>query len=675
MATGKVNQTHIFKCSPKGLLTCLCLALAVAANAQTDTSKTLKPVVVSTSSIPKAPSLLPVQQVKSEEFKQYSAYNVADAIRNFTGVTIKDYGGIGGLKTISVRSLGAEHTALLYDGVQINDAQNGQIDLSKFNLENISQISLYNSQPPQLCQPARAFAAASVLSIKPVYPHFSANKPYQLTAGFKTGSFGLVNPYLQWQQKLSKDWALAINSNFQYANGRYKFKTTGTGEDTLATRYNTGIKSIQTDAALYRIKNDSNTLVIRVNETAQSQGLPSYYIPYAATGSQHLWTNDLFGQVSYNRQWQSSLHLLLNTKLSRSYLHYLDPDFLNDIHRLEQFYTQREVYQSVALSYQLFTGFELGYSTDFSYADLKANSYNYARPERFTLLNVISGKFSAGKWVLQGNVLNTYVNDNVQQGKALPARSIYTPALEVAFKPFGQPNFLIRAFYKNIFRNPTFNDLYYSEIGQRNLKPEFAKQYDIGAEYIKAVSGGILDFVSTSADVYYLNVKDKIIAIPTQNAFIWSIINYGKVETKGLNASVKAQTKEIGRFKYSFSVNYTFQQALNTTDAGGGTYNNQIPYTPEHVVNLNAGVIFQRLSLYYNQIISSHRYYLNENINDYKLPGYTISDISLNYNTHLSTKPCYIGIEVNNLFNKQYQVIRSFPMPGTSVRFVFQITI
>src|SRR5205823_3491705 len=124
------------------------------------------------------------------EFKQYSAYTVADAVRNFSGVNIKDYGGIGGLKTISVRSLGAEHTAVLYDGIQINDAQNGQIDLGKFNLQNVQQVTLYNGQPPNLSQPARAFAAASVLSIIPVHPQLTADKPYQILAGVKGGSFG-----------------------------------------------------------------------------------------------------------------------------------------------------------------------------------------------------------------------------------------------------------------------------------------------------------------------------------------------------------------------------------------------------------------------------------------------------------------------------------------------------
>ncbi|MFD2146842.1 TonB-dependent receptor [Mucilaginibacter antarcticus] len=87
------------------------------------------------------------QTITASDFIKYNALNVADAVRNFSGVIIKDYGGIGGLKTMSVRGLGANHTAVLYDGIQINDAENGQVDLGKLNVSNIQKISLYNAQP------------------------------------------------------------------------------------------------------------------------------------------------------------------------------------------------------------------------------------------------------------------------------------------------------------------------------------------------------------------------------------------------------------------------------------------------------------------------------------------------------------------------------------------------
>lgn len=57
-------------------------------------------------------SASPLQVFNKEELKNLQALQVSDAVKHFAGVTVKDYGGIGGLKTVSIRSLGAQHTAV-----------------------------------------------------------------------------------------------------------------------------------------------------------------------------------------------------------------------------------------------------------------------------------------------------------------------------------------------------------------------------------------------------------------------------------------------------------------------------------------------------------------------------------------------------------------------------------
>ena len=51
----------------------------------------------------------PVQELKGRELKELSVYSVADALRYFSGVQVKDYGGVGGLKTVNIRSLGTAY--------------------------------------------------------------------------------------------------------------------------------------------------------------------------------------------------------------------------------------------------------------------------------------------------------------------------------------------------------------------------------------------------------------------------------------------------------------------------------------------------------------------------------------------------------------------------------------
>ncbi len=127
----------------------------------------------------------PVQILIGSELKRLNSLSVADAIRYFAGVQLKDYGGVGGLKTINVRSMGSNHTAVFYDGVQLGNAQNGQVDLGKFSLDNLEEIAVYVGQKPELLMPARSYAAASALYLRTAQPAFNEGKKYGFSVGLK----------------------------------------------------------------------------------------------------------------------------------------------------------------------------------------------------------------------------------------------------------------------------------------------------------------------------------------------------------------------------------------------------------------------------------------------------------------------------------------------------------
>ncbi|MDN3548067.1 TonB-dependent receptor plug domain-containing protein [Mucilaginibacter aquaedulcis] len=667
--------THYLKCSYQLLLAvwfCLAIYFPLTISAQTDTTKKIREVTVTGASMPQIQTIIPSQQISASDFSRYNAFNVADAIRDFAGVILKDYGGIGGLKTVSVRGLSANHTAVLYDGLQINDAENGQVDLSKLNLNNVQQITLYNGQPPVICMPARSFASASILSVKTVQPSLSTSKPFQITAGIKTGSFGLVNPYLQWQQRINNNWAFVINSYLENADGRYKFKTGG--GDSSSTRNNSDINAKQADGALYWTKIDSNKFNLHVNYYNSDRGLPGAVILYNPSVSRsRLWNRDFFSQAGYEHIWANSLHLLLNTKVSETNLRYLDPDYLNQEGKLDQRFTQHEFYESAALAYHIILNWDVSYAIDFAINNLDANLSNFSHPKRLTFLNVLASNLSIGKLRLQGSLLNTHITETVKAGTPAPQRNIYSPTLMATVQPFENPNFQLRAFYKSIFRNPTFDDLYYGGIGNPNLTPEFTKQFDLGTTYSKALNG-FINYIAFTADAYYNHVDNKIVFIP-KDAYNGSIQNFGKADIKGVDASLKTRAKLTTDWKASVSVNYSYQQALNVTDPASSIYLNQLPYTPKNTVSLNAGIDHDHLGVYYNQVISSSRYYTNDNLPYDYISGYSTSDASVVYRFLVKGKPLIASFEANNLFDKSYFVVQSYPMPGRSFRFSFQITI
>jgi vitamin B12 transporter len=655
------------------LLIVLLWCLPVIALAQNDTTKKLNEVKINSPIIPVLQTIVPAQQIGAADFTRYSAFNVADAIRNFAGVSIKDYGGIGGLKTVSVRGLGANHTSVLFDGIQINDAENGQVDLGKLNLNNVQEITLYNGQPPYILQPARSFSAASVLSIKTIKPLLNAAKPYQIMAGVKAGSLGLFNPYLQWQQRLSNTWAFVINGYTQYANGEYPYKIHNGNISTQHTRISSAISAQQIDGAIYWTKNDSNKFNLRVNYYNSDRGLPGPVVLYTPPPSgQRLWNQDLFVQSSYQRSWKSGFSLLLNAKFSKNNLRYLDPQFPNTARLLDQSFIQREYYQSATVAYYILPNWQVSYAVDLALNNMGSDRPNFEYPTRTTLLNVLATNLILGKVTLQASLLNTNLSENVGTGTTIPHNNNHSPTLMATVRPFADQNFKVRGYYKYIFRAPTFNELYYGFVTNTNLKPEFTNQYDIGISHSKALTGW-LEYLALSADAYYNNVTNKIVYTP--NPYNGSVQNFGKVDIWGLDVSTKTQAKISHNYKALLSANYSYQRALNVTDPTSPNYLNQLPYIPQHTVAINVGINRGAIGVYYNQLISSSRYFNNNNSPDSYLAPYAIGDASVVYKGLINKFPVVLSAEANNIFNKDYEVVKSYPMPGRSFRISFQITI
>ncbi|WP_164849912.1 TonB-dependent receptor [Mucilaginibacter limnophilus] len=648
------------------------LLLSVNVYGQTDTVKRLNEVNINSTTAPQLQVATPAQVISASQFLQYNAFNVADAIRNFAGVNVRDYGGIGGLKTVSVRGLGANHTIVLYDNVQLNDAQNGQIDLSKLNLFNVSEVSLFIPQPADLCIPARSYSAGSVLSIKTIQPKLNTDKPFKIIVGVKGGSFGLINPYLQWQQRLSNQWSFIVNGYVQEANGRYKYKYEKDASDTLAIRRNGDVSTHQVDGGLFWTKSESNKLSIRFNYYNSERGLPGT-IAYNQFSQQRLYNEDYFLQAGYQYA-KNAFSLLINSKASQNYVHYTDPDY-PQAGGLNNSYRQREFYQSAAAAWDLTGKWKVGYSADVAITSLNSDISNYAFPTRLTLLNALATTFNTGKWLFKGNLLDTYINDNTTTGQAVASAHKLTPTVIVTFSPFNNDNFVLRAFYKDIFRNPNFSEQYYYAVSLRNIKPEKVKQYNAGAIYNMAFNGSAIDYVKLSADAYYNRVDDKIIFLPNIDPSKTTVTNIGNVEIKGVDVSLKSLSTINNYFRISASANYTYQKALDVTNPSQSTYHDQIPYTPVHVASFNAGGEYKNWALYYNYMLSSSRYSNRNNEPLYYLSGYSISDLSGRYNFNLAKMPAFIAAECNNIFNKNYEVVSSYYMPGRFYRLTFQITI
>lgn len=617
----------------------------------------------------------PTQVMSREKLKSLNVLQVSDAVKHFAGVTVKDYGGIGGLKTVSVRSLGAEHTAVGYDGITITDCQTGQIDIGRFSLDNVDRLSLSNGQSDNIFQPARFFASAGILDIQTLTPRFKEKKSTNVMAAFKTGSWGLVNPSFLIEQALNKKWAVSANAEWMSADGHYPY-TLYYGENGDLTskekRKNTEVQTLRTEASVFGNFSDKEQWKLKAYYYQSSRGLPNattYYYDYA---SQHLWDKNVFVQSQYKKEFTRQWVFQTSAKWNWNYQRYLDPDYKGTEGKTENNYYQQEYYLSASVLYRLIDNLSFSLSTDGSVntmnADLKAFSY----PTRYSWLTAFAGKY-VNEWVTaSASVLATVVNEKVKTGTAAPNRRRFSPYASVSFKPFESEEFRIRVFYKDIFRLPNFNDLYYGQVGNAGLKPENTTQYNVGLTYSKALCD-FVPYLSVTADGYYNRVKDKIIAIPTKNLFVWSMVNLGKVDIKGIDVTGNIQLKPWEKLRVTLSGNYTYQQALDVTEPGSKTYNHQIAYTPRVSGSGQAGIETPWVNLSYSFLFSGKRYMLGQNIRENRLDGYSDHSLSASRELQLCHVNTSLSVEVLNLLNKNYEIVKNFPMPGRSVRATIKV--
>lgn len=653
------------------------VCLPLAGQAQSDTTAYALPEVTVTDAhrIREVRAVAPVQSLSREELENLHALQLSDAVKHFSGVTVKDYGGVGGLKTVSVRSLGAQHTAIGYDGIAVTDCQTGQIDIGRFSLENVDRVALSNGQDNNIFQPARFFASAGILHIETLAPKFEDGKSTHFHAKVKTGSWGLANPSFRLEQKLGRKWALAADAEWMSSDGRYPFTLHyGDGDDASSRekRQNTKVQSLRAEAGLYGLFSDREQWRLKAYYYQSSRGLPAATTYYYNHSNQHLWDKNAFVQSNYRKEFNRRFALRLAGKWNWSYQRYLDPDYKGSTGQTENNYYQQEYYLSASALWRALDNLSFSLATDGSVNRMNADLRDFAKPMRYSWLTALTGKYVTDWMTLSASVLATWVHEDVERGSSAGMHRKLSPYIGVSFKPFAAEEFHVRFFYKDIFRLPSFNDLYYGQTGNINLKPENARQLNVGITYTKQICD-FIPYLTLTADAYVNRVTDKIVAIPTKNLFVWSMVNLGKVDIKGVDVTGSLGIRLHEGYSLNLSGNYTYQRALDVTNPDpstteGKTYKHQIAYTPRVSGSGQAVLEMPWADLSYAVLFSGKRYMLGQNIAENRLPGYTDHSVSARREFRLRDVSASVAVEVLNVADKNYEIVKNFPMPGRSFR-------
>lgn len=607
----------------------------------------------------------PIRILSEQDILTTGITDISDALRRLPGVNIRDYGGAGGLKTVSVRGLGAQHTGVIYDGVPLSDVQSGQVDLSRYSINDVAAISLDISDNDDIALPARASAYASNIGISSSGYNLSLKKGYNLEANLATGSFEMINPSLKMGYNSGNGVKIAFNGDFIHAKNNYPYKIESGETIIKERRKNSDINSGHIDILTVIKLRATDELKIKAYFFDSYRHLPGPAILYSNTNKETLKELNTFGQINYISKLSDKFSLLTFFKFNYSGTDYTDENEIYSTGIIENSYKQNEAYLSASLCYRPIYGLGLSYSFDYVYNNLHSNQKINNNPSRNSILQCLSAKYNIWRLSVTTKALFSFYQDRTGEEFSKDSFKI-SPSIGISIRVLDRQQWYLRLSYKNIFRMPSFNELYFQHYGTINLNPEDTHQFNIGTTYsIKTIPW--LRELSLTIDGYFNTVRNKILAVP-YNMFIWTMSNMGKVDGKGIELSLYSDFPLTHSQSILLTGAYTYNKVISKTSPDYLDWNKQLPYTPEHSGSISINWENPWVSVGCHGIGCSSRYATANNNPESKLKGYTEVGFTAYHVFHFSNHSLEIRADMINAFNQQYEIVTRYPMPGRNYK-------
>ncbi len=650
----------------------LCMPTAQDCQGDTITTRTHQldgVTVVETRKKRTVASTAPMHILDREAFSDYGVTDFADALNRIPGITLRDYGGAGGMKTVSVRGFGAQHTGVCYDGVMLSECQSGQIDVARYSLDNTDHISLVVGDNDDIFIPAKNASSAAVLNITSTGVPTGNPRP-RLTAQVRFGSFGYACPFFRYGQSLSERFAFSVTGEYTYAENDYPFTLKNGNLTTRERRTNSRMNSGHGEIGMAWRPGRHDLLTAKLYYYDNDRQLPGQVRYYTDLSKEQLRDRNFFGQMQYKAVLGHSVSLRADAKFNWAMSKYRDGAYKNGVNDAD--YWQREAYASACVLYAPSDFWAVDYSVDYSFNNLNSSLKTDTKPYRHTVLQSLTAKYKTKRITLIARMLGSMYFNDAELGASAHDFKRLSPSLSVSYRPFLSQDFHLRASYKDIFRAPTFNESYFFHYGSTDLKPEKTDQYNIGVTWNgKPWRAAEATF---TVDGYLNHVRDKIVAVP-YNMFVWTNVNVGKVEMLGIDATMSLTHKFNARHSIVVSGSYSHQKAENKTNKESPNYGKQIAYIPLNSGSASVGYRNPWVDIVLHGTATSLRYGNNEHYDGTDIKGYQELGLAFSHTFPLGKSRMEARLDLKNLLDKQYEIVRLYPMPGRSWQATVKFTL
>jgi outer membrane cobalamin receptor len=575
---------------------------------------------------------------KKEDFTKYSFKSTSEALSYFPGILIRDYGGIGGIKTVSLRGLSSNDVGILIDGCKINNQQNGLVDLTLLPLEAFDEIELYKG--------GSSFLYSNNTSAGVINLNLNTNNDNSIRISY--GSFNQVklNSNLVFRTGLSNSLNLGIQ--YYYSDGDFPFSMIEFGKEVPKRREN---NKISTFSVILKNQIDFSRMNNQINLffTRSTRGVPGAVLQNKLENEfAKLTDNLLFANIrTYPYFLDSNLQSLFKFTILQT--EYYDPETIPlFIGKETAHYLNKDLEFKFLYSNNLF-----GIASHFL-AEL-----NYAMLNGDMLEKDINSSPERKNFALGINLEKSLNSSSFLYSFEITARadfiSNYSPNFSNTFGLYFKDTITklgLKLNLANNFRLPTFNEMYFLNYGNKNLLPE--KTHSINFE----LNYSFLSYLQPSITVFYYSTKNKIVSIP-KSPLKWTAMNIAKTISYGFELNISSKIRFFDAILSIAQLN-----AIDKTE-NSPTYNKQLIYTPKYTASL---LLFFQLPHNYSFSSKStyieKRFALPDNSYNSALKEYLLLDLTFGKEFTLHNFSIFVSFEISNLLNNQYEVILNYPMPG-----------
>ncbi len=569
-----------------------------------------------------------IRSIDSATLQQYQLQSMANLLSQQVPVFIKSY-GFNGLATLNFRGSSAAQSAVLWNGIPIQNASLGIADVSTLPVALIDKVNIVYGGSAALWGSGNVGGA---LLLEQDKPGFDSGK-HSLSVGVGAGSFGQYLGSLKGSIS-GKRWYFSANVFTQTATNDFKYINSAGSQERMPNDHLKSAAALLN--AAYKI-NTQNTISLTAWYQQYDREVPPA----------------LFETYSDKQQTDGSLRLLAdgnkhsgtNTWYAKSSLIRDQQHYRDDTIEINANSTVYQYYQELGWKKQFFQYGQLLVFLPLQVSWIPTPGTDTEQQTRLA----IAAAYNIG---LISNRLNIAVN---ARGEDINTHKILLPGADASFTLTQWLQ--LRANAQRTYRTPTLNELYYFPGGNTSLKPERGWNEDAG--YTVKLGHSNFTFYH-DLSVFTRDIHDWIIWL---GGTIWTPHNIAEVHSRGVETENNI-VYTIGNWKLHIGVNTSY--VLATTVASyiqnDGSVGKQIPYAPRYNGQANVGFNYKRLSANYNQTYTGYRFITTDE-SEYLLP-YQTGNLQLMYNTPLRNHPFQFTAQCNNIWNQHYQVVAFRPMPG-----------